>query len=135
MAIGGTRKKVNYADGYENSPFAGICEQFSQTAKDIRNVEGCDVFGQPVLALSNENAYAALENFWLKDSYDPTLYDGTHGKTYNKTKLHEHVSDMKELFQNDVECIKEYTSMNSVNPIVTTGLAMHKLIMLKNIHK
>jgi len=135
MATGGTRKKDNYADGYENSSYAGLCEEYSTLAKDIRAHEGCDLFGQPALALNNPNVVASLENFWLKDSYDPVLYDGTHGKTYNQRALQEHISDMKELFKNDVEAITEYTAMNSVNPIVTTGLPMHKLIMLKNIFK
>lgn len=128
MPIAGTRKKTRIED-YSNSAFSGIAQQFSQVAKAIQEQECIHPFGQPALTMLNENAVDTFKNFFVEGSYDKALYEST-----NDLKgLQEYKKDMGELFQNDVECIREYTSMNSVNPIVTTGLAMHKLIMMRNI--
>jgi len=134
MATGGTRKKKIVSDGYSNSPFAGISGQFSKVAKEIQIQEGVDLFGQPALALNNPKVVNTLESFFIEGTYDQKLYDGT-TRGYNARALQEYKNDMKELFKNDVEAITEYTAMNSVNPIVTTGLAMHKLIALRNIFR
>lgn len=134
MATGGTRKKSTFADGYANSSFAGISGQYAEIAKDIRIQEGVDLFAQPALALTNPKVVSTLESFFVEGSFDKALYSGD-TKGYNARALQEHKNDMKELFKNDIECITEYTSMSSVNPIVTTGLPMHKLIALRNIFR
>ena len=126
MAIVGTRKKAN-VDDYTHSKFAKVAREFSELAKEIQDTEYVHPFGEPTKTMMNENAVRTLKDYFIEGSYDPKFFDN------DPEGLEQFKKDRGELFENDVQQIREYTAMGTINPVVTTSLPMHKLIMMQNV--
>ncbi len=126
MAIVGKREIINPGQGYEHDKMHNYAQSFLNTAKAIVRESSFDLFGEPGRTFKNSDAISAMKEFFVENSYDPEFYT----KTHNPEALDEHMSDMEELFKNDLEAVNEYSAMVNANPVIGMSFPIHKYILM-----
>jgi hypothetical protein len=121
MASFGERKSKLLGKGYESNPIKEYAQAFTNSVKACLN-ESVNYYKEPSTSLMNESVNRSLRKFFVEGSYDPT------GMT--PQQINEHVEDMNNLFDNDVEGFSESANVASFNAIVGLSLPMHKNIMM-----
>lgn len=132
MPIVGNRKSTaSMGNGYNYDSIHGYAQSFSDCARDIMN-EGVDLFLEPHKALQLGSTRNALKNFYIENCCDEQEFMRT--DPANAASLIEDAHAMAEAqFENDVEAIRENTSLGSMNPVIGMTFPIHKNIMMNNV--
>ena len=85
--------------------------------------DSLDVFEEPGKVLRRKSTRNALKKFFVENSFDPNTI-------MSIEEQEDHIRDMEEMFENDVEAINEHAVLPEYNPIVGMSLPIHKLIMM-----
>lgn len=128
MATVGERKIITPGRGYENNYMHDYASSFINTARSVVAESTQDIFSDPRRAFTSANALSTLKDFFIEGSYDKEYYE----KTHDLKALDEHISDMNELFQNDLEAVNEYAAMASYNPVIGLSFPIHKYILMNS---
>lgn len=126
MATVGKREVITPGKGYEHDPMYNFSKEFLNTAKSVVRESTYDLFGDPARAFASADTISSMKDFFIENSYDRAFYE----KTHNMEALDEHINDMEALFENDLEAVREYTAMNSLNPVIGLTFPVHKYIMM-----
>lgn len=126
MATVGTRQSFKPGRGYENDPMHAYAQSFLNIANAVVKEDAQDVFGDPRRAFGSNSTIASMKDFFIENSYDKDYFD----KTRNPQALQEHMDDMDNLFQNDLEAVNEYAAMATYNPVLGLTFPIHKYILM-----
>lgn len=130
MPIGGTRPTKSVGNSYRKDPLYAFAKSFCETAQNILNEDGVNIFKDPQGALSSygkQSTRVEMEKFFVEESIDvddPEL---------SPEELEDHRECMKEMFQNDIQAMNEHTAPAEWNPIIGMATPIHKLILMNNV--
>jgi len=122
MASFGERRSKVLGRGYEHDPIREYAQSFANTIQSVLTESGFNYYRDPSTALMDRSVESSLRKFFVEGSYHP---DGM-----TPQQIEEHVNDMNNLFDNDIEAISEATAVSSFNPVIGLSLPMHKNIMM-----
>ena len=108
--------------GYEMDPIRPFAESFNRTVSNVVTEGGYDYYSETSSALRDTSVQNTLRKFFVEGSYDP---EGM--KPYEIDVLKENQSD---LFENDLQAMREACAPASFNAMVGMALPMHKNIMM-----
>ena len=108
--------------GYESDPIRDYAESFNRTVCNIVTEGSYDYYGETGMALKDTSTQESLRKFFVENSYDP---EGM--KPYEIEAFKE---NMNQLFDNDIQAMKESCNIASFNALVGMSLPMHKNIMM-----
>lgn len=132
MPIVGNRKSTaSMGNGYSYDGIYGFAESFKECAKDILN-EGVDLFMEPHKALQLHSTRNALKNFFVENSYDPDEFAKTDA-AHAAMLMENAQAEAEELFENDMQGIREHTNMSGMNPVIGMTFPLHKNILMNNV--
>ena len=123
MPIGGTRQRKTMGTSYEKNPLYAYAKAYKESAENILTEGTLDVFEEPGKVLRRKSTRNALKKFFVENSFDPNTI-------MSIEEQEDHIRDMEEMFENDVEAINEHAVLPEYNPIVGMSLPIHKLIMM-----
>lgn len=125
MPVIGNRKSKDLGKGYVNSSMNSLASKFLETAKDILEESGSDIFYQPTKAMMLESSNRTMQDFFVENSAD----------TSNMTaeEYDDHIEMMTEQYLNDRDAVLEYANIGSYNPVIGMTFPMHKNILMNNI--
>ena len=124
MPIGGVRPSKQMGHGYETDPLYSFAKAFKESASNILNESGLDIFEEPTKVYRRANASEAMRKFFVEGSFDPE------NTTMSPAEVEDHINCMNEQFTNDVEAMNEHAVLPDYNPIVGMSLPIHKLILM-----
>lgn len=130
MPIGGERKSNRnhiLGEGYEDHKLYEYANYINETQQNLYAESKIDMFENPGKAFRQRVPLAALENAFIKDCYDPNLINSGF---MSVKEAEETVNDMRELFRNDAEAIREHSDLGAYNPVVGMAPFMHKNILM-----
>ena len=132
MPVVGNRKPtVSMGNGYSYDGIYSLAESFRECAKDILN-EGVDLFTEPHKALQLSSTRNALKNFYTESFYDPKEFSAT--DPGHAAELIQEAEQMaEEMFENDLQGIREHTNLGSMNPVIGMTFPLHKNILMNNV--
>lgn len=132
MPVVGNRKSTaSMGSGHRHNGMFGFAESFRNCAKDILN-EGVDLFMEPHKALQLRSTREALKNFYTEGMYDEREF--TSSDPANAAVAIQEAQEMaEELFENDMQAIREHTAMAGYNPVIGMTFPLHKNIMMNNV--
>lgn len=132
MPIVGTRNIAKApGNSYKNSAIASFARSFQECATNILN-EGIDLFADPIKALNMPATRSALKEFYTNGSFDPNEFTKVDGA--NAAEMIQEQEQMaEELFENDLQGIREHTNIGSMNPVIGMTFPLHKNIMMNNV--
>ena len=132
MPIVGNRKSTaSMGNGYSYDGIFGLAESFKECAKDILN-EGVDLFMEPHKALQLHSTRNALKNFFVENSYDADEFMKTDAG-HAAQLMEDAQASAEELFENDMQGIREHTNLSGMNPVVGMTFPLHKNILMNNV--
>lgn len=132
MPIVGNRKSTaSMGNGYSYDGIFGFAESFKECAKDILN-EGVDLFMEPHKALQLHSTRNALKNFFVENSYDPDEFAKTDA-AHAAMLMENAQAEAEELFENDMQGIREHTNLSGMNPVIGMTFPLHKNILMNNV--
>ena len=132
MPIVGNRKSTaSMGNGYSYDGIYGFAESFKECAKDILN-EGVDLFMEPHKALQLHSTRNALKNFFVENSYDPDEFAKTDA-AHAAMLMENAQAEAEELFENDMQGIREHTNLSGMNPVIGMTFPLHKNILMNNV--
>ena len=132
MPIVGNRKSTaSMGNGYSYDGIYGFAESFKECAKDILN-EGVDLFMEPHKALQLHSTRNALKNFFVENSYDADEFMKTDAG-HAAMLIENAQAEAEELFENDMQGIRENTNLSSMNPVIGMTFPLHKNILMNNV--
>lgn len=130
--IGNRKSTANMGRGYTRDSIYSFAEAFQQTAKDILNEGGVDLFAEPYKALQFGSTRSALKNFYMESCCDTNEFEAL-----NPAHAAEDIEDAEAMaeaqFENDREAILEHAVMGSMNPVIGMTFPIHKNIMMNNV--
>lgn len=130
--IGNRRSTATMGNGYSRDSIRSYAEAFAQTAKDILNESGIDLFMEPTKALQIGSSRSALKNFYMENCCDTEEFEAT-----DPTNAAEDIEDAEAMaeaqFENDREAILEHSVMGTINPVIGMTFPIHKNIMMNNV--
>lgn len=126
MPIGGTRKQIGMGQSYIKSPNYTFAQYYDKLRKDVLN-ESVDLYDEPKKAYRRVTTKSILENAFLQDLYDPMLIETG---CMAPEEADDIVSEMRELFENDIEALMEHTAASEYNPVIGMSPFVHKNIMM-----
>ena len=118
----GERRSKHTADSYAQNNMRAYAEAFSDVTKYVLNEAHCDLFLNPTTAIMNQQADAAMKQFFVENSCDTT--------GMSASELEDHQVTMEAQYENDREAILEHTSVGEMNPIVGMTFPIHKYILM-----
>lgn len=118
----GERRSKHTADSYAQNNMRAYAEAFSDVTKYVLNEAHCDLFSNPTTAIMNQQADAAMKQFFVENSCDTT--------GMSAAELEDHQMTMEAQYENDREAILEHTSVGEMNPIVGMTFPIHKYILM-----
>lgn len=118
----GERRSKHTADSYAQNNMRAYAEAFSDVTKYVLNEAHCDLFSNPTTAIMNQQADAAMKQFFVENSCDTT--------GMSASELEDHQVTMEAQYENDREAILEHTSVGEMNPIVGMTFPIHKYILM-----
>lgn len=118
----GERRSKHTADSYAQNNMRAYAEAFSDVTKYVLNEAHCDLFSNPTTAIMNQQADAAMKQFFVENSCDTT--------GMSAAELEDHQVTMEAQYENDREAILEHTSVGEMNPIVGMTFPIHKYILM-----
>lgn len=132
MPIVGTRNTPKApGNSYRNSSIAGFARTFQECATNILN-EGIDLFADPIKALNMPATRAALKEFYTAGSFDANEFRKVDAA--NAAEMIQEQEQMaEELFENDLQGIREHTNLGTMNPVIGMTFPLHKNIMMNNV--
>jgi len=126
MPVVGNRKQaVTMGKGYANDPISAFAASFQETAQNILQESGFDIFSEPSKAVMVGASYDTLKNFFVEGSADPA---GMTAEEYQ-----DHIEMMNEQFENDREAMLEHANVGSFNPVMGLAFPLHKNILMNNV--
>ncbi len=125
MPVIGNRKSKDLGKSYANNSMSNLASKFLETAKDILEESGSDIFYQPTKAMMLESSNRTMQDFFVENSAD----------TSNMTteEYDDHIEMMTEQYLNDRDAVLEYANIGSYNPVIGMTFPMHKNILMNNI--
>ena len=124
MPVGGSRQTTKIGGSYDRDPLYGFAKSFCETATDIVNEHGFDIFEEPSKVLRRAGSKEAMKRFFVENSFD------ANNDSLSPMEIEDHIKCMEEQFQNDVEAMNEHAVMADYNPMVGMALPIHKLILM-----
>lgn len=126
MPTVGNRRQISaMGRGYDKDPICAYAASFQETAQNILNESGFDIFSEPSKAVMVGSSYDTLKNFFVENSADPS---GMSTEDYQ-----DHLEMMNEQFENDREAMLEHTNTASFNPVIGLAFPIHKNILMNNV--
>lgn len=132
MPVIGNRKPTTLGAGYDRDPIRDFAKNFKQVAEDILREGGVDLFMNPAVALQQTSTLNALKDFYVEGCFDPTENEALDPS--NAAAMNEDAIAMaEEMFENDVQAIKENTNLAAFNPVIGMTFPLHKNILMNNV--
>lgn len=122
MAQFGERKSANLGRGYEKDPMYAYAQSFATTANNMLTESHVNYFKNPSDAVLDPSNRLALQKFFVENSFDQ--------EGLTAQEIADKKSDMKALFENDIEALNEASNTMNFNAMVGLSLPMHKNIMM-----
>lgn len=129
--VGNRRNTADMGRGYSYDGISSFAEAFKECAKDIAN-EGVDLFLEPHKALQLRGTRDALKNFYVENSFDPKEFQKT-DPGHAAMLIEDATQSAEQMFDNDLEGIREHTAMGTYNPVIGMTFPLHKNIMMNNV--
>lgn len=125
MPVVGTRRNPNMGNFSKDPMYQYACA-FNETQQNILNESSLDYSTDPVRAVSYQDSYDALKEFFVENSCIGTP------DQIGAEKYQDNLTMMDEAFINDIQGIRESatTALNKFMPIIGLSLPMHKYLML-----
>lgn len=117
-----TTKNRVLGAGYENDPIREFAQAFSRTVNNIVTESSYDYYEETGKALRDSGVQATLRKFFVEGSYDP--------ESMNASQTDSYISEQNQLFENDVQAMRESCNTASFNALVGMTLPMHKNILM-----
>lgn len=127
MIMGKDGQVSKIGQGYRFDPIYESTREFLDTAKSIKTEAGMDLLGNPNATLLDESAVETLRNFFVNESCERPDDEGA---MISEAEYDEHIEDMQQLFENDMEALKEYAAVATKNPVIGMSLNVHKNILI-----
>lgn len=132
MPIVGNRKSTaSMGRGYSYDSIYSFAEAFKECAQDILH-EGVDLFMEPQKALQIRSTRDALKNFFVENSFDDKEFMKT-DPTHAAMLIEDAKDQAEEMFENDLQGIREHTNLGAYNPVIGMTFPLHKNIMMNNV--
>lgn len=129
MPVGGIRNNGidTVGSSYRKDPLYSYAKVFTETAKNILNEDGCDIFEEPSRVYRRKASREAMKQFFTEGMIDEKnpMYDA---KDIEDQKLMAEAQ-----FENDAEAIYEHAAPAEYSPMVGMALPIHKLILMNNV--
>lgn len=129
MPIGGERTVDRHVlgEGFDDHKLKQYAEYIHEVYNNIYDESRVDMFENPGKAYRKQTTLSSLENEFVKDFYDPALLECG---LMTPKEADEITSDMRELFRNDAQAIREHSDLGAYNPVVGMAPFMHKNILM-----
>lgn len=108
--------------GYENDPIREFAQDFNRTVQNIVTEGGYDYYEETGKALRSPSVNNTLKKFFVENSYDPESMTASEIENFTENQV--------QLFENDVQAMKESCNTASFNALVGMALPMHKNILM-----
>ncbi len=130
--IGNRKQPANMGTGYRHDSIYGFSQSFNETASDILNESGVDLYMEPLKALQMSGTRNALKSFMTENCCDENEFLATDPE--NAAEMIEDSKLMAEAqFENDLEAIRENTALGAMNPVIGLTFPIQKNIMMNNV--
>ena len=118
-------RKVPKMGNFAKNPLYEYASAFNEAQTNIFRESQVSYGEDPIRALAFQNNVDELQRFFVENSM-------VNKANALPEQITEHVSDMTELFKNDIEAIREnaVAGMATWNPLIGLSLPMHKYLML-----
>src|SRR5574344_321411 len=120
--VGNRVSSSEFAKGYAKDPMAGLASQFLDLTKNMVMESGFDIYNQPRSIMMNPSTNEAMENFFIENSADRN--------SMSAEDYDDHLSMMKEQYENDRNAVLEYSAMADFNPVIGMTFPLHKNILM-----
>lgn len=143
MAVVKAPKKARETVGNNGAKYKAFARDFLDQTKRLVNEASVDLRCDSLTDLNRPMAKSMMIDWFVENSYDTAYYAD------KPEELLEYKEDMRALAENDINVMTgmaptetgvnnhfpllEYTNGASVNPIVSSGLPMHKLMMMDQV--
>ena len=140
MAVVKAPKKARETVGNNGAKYKAFARDFLDQTKRLVTEASVDLRCDSLTDLNRPMAKSMMVDWFVENSYDKAYYAD------KPEELLEYKEDMRALAENDINVMTgmaptetgvnnhfpllEYTNGASVNPIVSSGLPMHKLMMM-----
>lgn len=136
-SVVGTRKStIDLGRGYAKDPLAKYAAAFNETAQEILNEHGVDLYSEPSKAMMYGAPKEIMRNFFTEGLNQDIVKenDALGGKDMGDEDAEEALEEAaKEQFENDREAVLEYAALNTFNPVIGMTFPLHKWILMNNI--
>src|SRR5574344_2124365 len=118
MPIGGIREAEvdTVGNSYRKDPLYPYAEAFKETAQNILNEDGCDIFEEPTRVYRRRSSKNAMKKFFCEGMFDKD----------NALLDPQDVADQQAMaetqFENDAQAISEHAAPADYSPMV--GMAL-----------
>lgn len=128
MPIGGNRKSKSMGQSYKADPMYAFAESFKNAADTVLNECNVDIFEEPSKVMRRPSGYETMRRFFVEGSYDDNA------NAMRADQVEDHISQMNEQFQNNVEAMYEHASQADYNPVIGLAFPIHKNILMNMVY-
>lgn len=115
-------QKVNRS--YEKNEMHKLAEQFLDVAQGSLNESGLDIFTQPQQFFMHNSTKDQMKDFFVNE-----MYDQNDPEFKDAESIQEYEESLGELFENDLQGVRESAPLGSFNPVIGITFPMHKNLL------